>query len=218
MKTAIVDICHTLYRSNTTFDYVDFVLNKKNKKIILLKVKPIKYTLIIMGRFLHKDIYRYLYIKRLRGFKKKELEDIANEFYKNKLNRLKILSTFNAINKEINNYKFILASASLNIVIEAIIKNEKIFEGIAYSSSLDFKNDICTGKLSQDLLGNKHKYFSEVNWVITDNISISNSLKNLKKSQYFQNPKTLLFGNGMVLKWISLYESFVLFLSHSLFF
>ncbi|EMG9280292.1 haloacid dehalogenase-like hydrolase [Enterobacter cloacae] len=193
MKTAIVDVCHTLYRSNTTFDYVDFVLNKKNKKIILLKVKPIKYTLIIMGRFLHKDIYRYLYIKRLRGFKKKELEDIANEFYKNKLDRLKILSTFNAINKEINNYKFILASASLNIVIEAIIKNEKIFEGIAYSSSLDFKNDICTGKLSQDLLGNKHKYFSEVNWVITDNISDLKLAKKSEKVTILSKPKNIAF-------------------------
>jgi phosphoserine phosphatase len=193
VKTAIVDVCHTLYNSNTTFDYVDFVLNKKNKKIILLKIKMIKYMLIIMGRFLHKDIYRYLYIKKLRGFKKTELEGIANEFYRDKLDRLKIVSTFNVINEEIKNYKFILASASLNIIIEAIIKNENIFEGIAYSSILDFKNDICTGKLSQDLLGNKHKYFSEVNWVITDNVSDLELAKKSEKVTILSKPKNFAF-------------------------
>ncbi|MFH7906812.1 HAD family hydrolase [Enterobacter cloacae] len=193
MKTAIVDVCHTLYKSNTTFDYIDFVLNKMNRKTTLIKIKPIKYILIIMGRVLHKDIYRYLYIKKLKGFKKIELEDIANEFYRDKLDRLKILSTFNIINNEKNNYKFILASASLNIVIEAIIKNEKIFEGIAYSSNLDFKNDICTGKLSQDLLGNKHKYFSEVNWVITDNISDLKLAKKSEKVTILSKPKNIAF-------------------------
>ncbi|AHE72845.1 hypothetical protein M942_10060 [Enterobacter ludwigii] len=193
MKTAIVDVCHTLYNSNTTFDYVDFVLNKKNKKTILLKIKPIKYIIIIMGRLLHKDFYRYLYINKLRGFKKIELENIANEFCRDKLERLKILSTFAIINDEINNYKFILASASLNIIIEAIIKNEKVFEENAYSSILEFKNDICTGKLSQDLLGSKHKYFSEVNWVITDNISDLKLAKKSEKVTILSKPKNIAF-------------------------
>lgn len=146
-----------------------------------------------MGKLLHKDFYRYLYIKKLRGFKKIELEDVANEFYREKLERLKILSTFDFINKEVNNYKFILASASLNIVIDAIIKNEKIFEKNAYSSTLDFKNEICTGKLSQDLLGSKHKYFSEVSWVITDNISDLKLAKKSEKVTILSKPKNIAF-------------------------
>ncbi|HII3221952.1 TPA: hypothetical protein ACY3HG_003416, partial [Enterobacter hormaechei subsp. steigerwaltii] len=116
MKIAIVDVCHTLYKSNTTFDYIDFVLNNKNKKVVLLKFKLVKYALIILGRFLHKDLYRYLYIKKLRGFNKSELEYMASEFYRVTLKPLKVASTFDIINKEQTNYKFILASASLNLI------------------------------------------------------------------------------------------------------
>lgn len=34
MKINIIDVCWTLYKSNTTFDFISFVMEKKQKKVI----------------------------------------------------------------------------------------------------------------------------------------------------------------------------------------
>ena len=58
MKINIIDVCWTLYKSNTTFDFISFVMEKKQKKSYrILNIYIIKAFLVLIGKLLKYDIY-----------------------------------------------------------------------------------------------------------------------------------------------------------------
>ena len=80
MKTVCFDICGTLYKSNTTNDFI-YYLSKKNifDRVVFFN----RYVLIanyILDKISNKNFLRKLYFKKLEGMHKDFLHIQANKF------------------------------------------------------------------------------------------------------------------------------------------
>lgn len=197
MKNKIVcDVCWTMYKSNTTFDFIDFVMEKEVKhklKFFLIRLSFLKIFMILLGRVFNFDIYRYFYISLLEGFGRKELEEYVDLFLYNFLNNKKISFTFELLNDfDKNREDIVLCSASLDIVVSKISAQY----GYQYfSSELEFVDGICTGKLKRDLLADKHSLFENdtVDCVVTDNLSDYELVKISRISKILSTKKNMNF-------------------------
>ncbi|KOY62596.1 hypothetical protein AM629_07285 [Photorhabdus heterorhabditis] len=189
----ILDVCGTLYHSNTTFDFIDYLLGKENKHVIkrkILKTYLAKYFLIILGRIINIDIYRSLYIKLLKGFTISKLNKETHYFVKNILFHQKISQTHSLLDK-LNKADIIICSASLDIIIKEVSCTLEIEEH--HATNLIFSREYCTGKIKNDLLGQKDKLFENVYWVITDNKSDLALIKKASKYTIVSRKKDLPF-------------------------
>lgn len=203
MEKVIFDVCGTLYNSNTTFDFIEFVVQDNFKKKILLrtiKFRPIKVAILLLGRLFHVDIYKNLYIKQLKNFTYKELLSKSNSFFYNVLATKEIPFSFDLLKKFQNEKKYDvrLYSASLDIIINTIGHKLNLQ---TKSSELEFRSGICTGKLKLDLFGKKHelvKNNDSIYAVITDNLSDWKLLEIADKRIVLSKKKTFLIGINMV--------------------
>ncbi len=155
----ISDVCNTLYDSNTTFDYIKYVLEKENATKKLNKVKAfenkyhprniVSYILLNVFGF---DYAKALAINQLKGLSKKKLDHYASTFYDERLQSKKIESVFAKI-KSLKDEHLVLASASIEPVIQEIATRLDV---ASYASStLEYENGISTGKLNQEAKGKK---------------------------------------------------------------
>jgi HAD superfamily phosphoserine phosphatase-like hydrolase len=157
---AIFDACGTITKTNNTFHFISYVLKRDNKlrfirfKLILL------FSLFIntlrINKIIKKDIAREWSIKLLKGFSVNSLEKRAEE-YINKVEK----SHFNKkiielIKKEKKSKdKTFIISASINPPIKELAKRLGIKN--YFSSELEIKNDLYTGRLKKDLFGRKEE-------------------------------------------------------------
>ena len=106
----------------------------------------------------------------------------------------KIDFSFNLLNSLKNkDYQLELCSASLDIIINTIGSELNLKSN---SSSLEFQNNICTGKIKKDLLGNKHISIPKsenIYMVVTDNTSDYKLLLRSQKTVIISNKKNLSF-------------------------
>lgn len=195
MTKNIVDVCWTMYRSNTTFDFISFVVKRQknfNLSFFLLNTFAVKLLLIALGRIFKKDYYRYCYIRLLKGYHYDELAKYVDQFYQEFLISRKIEFTFNLLDGFVDKTDVILCSASLDIIVEKVANDF----GVKYfASHLAFKNNFCLGLLESDLLFSKHELFSdtEIDCVITDNLSDYNLVKRAKNPIILSNKKNVIF-------------------------
>jgi len=161
----ISDVCNTLFDSNTTFDYIKFVLEKENKQRKLKKVKAFEkkyhpFSLLSYGlnRFFDYDFAKELAVKQLKGFSKETLANYATLFYDTVLEEKKIATVFQEI-KSLNDNSLVLASASIEPIIVEVSKR---LNAIAYASStLEYKNNFSTGKIKNEAKGRKFELLKE---------------------------------------------------------
>lgn len=179
MKAIFCDICGTLFYSNTTFDFIDYVNNSKKyqfvKKVFLnylaRKSNAVLYHLFGI------DLLKRVFISFLKDLSKDELLLKANEFYANYLNLHKIEDTFSIINEyRSKGYRLYLVSATLDVIAEKVGK-ELNADGVISSPLCYDSQLICKGKIKVDLLGRKfeyvrkNKYYTGNMLVITDDYS-----------------------------------------------
>lgn len=175
----IVDICGTLFKSNTTFDFVDFIDYNNVEYQIFKKVItafPIKVINYIINSIFKIDIRRFLTIKFLKGKSKDVLEQLSNEFYENYLiDRI----NQNVIDKiKCLSGNIILVSATIEPVARTI--SEKLNINNYFASKLEYnKNGICTGKLYHDLLGRKLEEITNHGYITPFKYTISNDFTDL---------------------------------------
>lgn len=146
----IFDICGTLYRVNTTFEYVKF-FHKKNKNF--LRYIYVSFVTSKLGKFLaliFNFSIRKSVIKTLSGFDIKVINLTAEEFYDEVLESEKNQSIFRFFENTDNK---LLLSASIDPVVNVIAKR---LNCVAKSTLLKYnQNDICLGEILEDLKGNK---------------------------------------------------------------
>lgn len=205
MELKIFDVCWTMYKSNTTFDFIRFIYkieNIKSFRLILLNSRIVKIIILLLGRILGRDIYRELFVGLLKGFTRQDIEFLSEKFYKNFLLKKRIDYTFD-IFKKINADEILLCSASLDVVV-AHIANELNVD--FFASELEFKNGVCTGKISKDLLGVKDQILEnkKIELVVTDNLSDLSLVKKSSKSVILSTPKNVNFWkrNGLTVNYI----------------
>ena len=181
MAVTVVDVCWTMYRSNTTFDFINFAnrFYRRNKlSLFFLNNSIFKIFILLVGRIFNLDIYRWLFIFTLKGFTYDELYKVANDFYDLFLIENKIDYTFDIVNEISCNEDIVLCSASLDIVVKVIAERLNFKY---YASELEFVNGVCVGKLKNDLLGKKNELFDglTLSLVVTDNLT---DIKLIQKS------------------------------------
>lgn len=205
MKKAIVDVCDTLYYSNTTFDFLERIASKKleTQLLALRRVRSLMLLNSVLFKLFKVDIYRRLCIyKLLSGKKSSEIKSESELFYEKVLCAKKIIETHAIIKKLSEDFQFILCSASIDPVVEVIA--DKMGCEQFFSTRLIAKDGIYTGQIFVDLLGRKGKHLKEAdvsyNLVITDNKSDIDLIETCGKAIIISEEKNINFWNDFKLK------------------
>lgn len=184
-KIAVFDVCWTLYRSNTTIDFVLFYLKKKRfSRYLFFRIITFRLISIFLSLIGIKNI-RDRMIYQLKGENKSYLthltERFFNEYLINKINE-PVFLYFNKYRHE--GYSLLLASASLDIIVTQISQNENID---FVSSVLGFDDDVCTGKLEFDATGVKYKLLKNATKYCFFDTMFSDNLEDKKMKIYFNS-------------------------------
>jgi len=153
----VCDVCDTLFASNTTFDFIRFILKQENRfrffvlQCISAKYSPLFYLSIATGKLTGVDLVRSFALSFLKNKKEQQLIDLANHFFDQYLVTRKNEKVFSLLAKQ--EAKVVLLSSSISPVI-AVIASRYGFDYVC--SELEFKNSVTTGKLKTDLTEKKH--------------------------------------------------------------
>lgn len=196
-KVNIFDICGTLYSSNTTMDFCEFRCEKKLIKFILILSKSFLGKVVnkILIKFFKFDFIRKMHIKTLVDLKKEKIENDAIRFVKFFLKSKKN----NEVHKLLDNFikkNIILVSATIDPVAKAISEE---LGGLSYiSTTLEYSENRSTGRIKNDLLGNKQLHFKDdqVNFIVTDNKSDLKLCQKATKVMIVSKSKNLNFWNN----------------------
>jgi phosphoserine phosphatase len=174
----LLDICGTLYDSNTTFDFLDFHFKSRGYRLFR------RLTRLIIWRAFNKilfhsiclDLTRMMAVRFLKGITIKQLEDSVDAFYTDWL----VHQSYEAVHSLVNGYKqegknVVIVSATLDVIAQKVSKSLGVSEW--YSTSLGVVDGCCTGKIQVDLLSRKlpflksQQVFPPYYATITDNFS-----------------------------------------------
>lgn len=180
----IIDICGTLYDSNTTFDFVKFKFGKTSQYMpigLCRKSRVICRLNHYWFKLFGKDVLRSKLIKILKGYTSEEIGGMVSDFYDQYLIPRKNKESFDVIEKyRNNNARLILVSATLDVIAKEVAKREHILEWAA--SQLLYDEGKCLGTLGNDLLDGKLETTLSLTKgyaydVITDNYGDSDIIK-----------------------------------------
>lgn len=150
------DVCGTLFKVNTTFDFICFFHKKKSN---ILKRIYCFFLMSIFCKILHrlfKFSLRNAFFKTISNVSKFELYDCAEEYIEYILKYNKIPQVFSYFDTYLHKpgYNVILVSAAIDPVISTLANRYGIE---FYCSKLEYINNNFSGKLVSDLKGKKKK-------------------------------------------------------------
>lgn len=159
---------------NTTFAFIDFLAAQHVvSSFYVTMIRTLKIPMVLLGRLLRYDIYRYLYIHSLKGLQLRVLLDFSESFYLQVLSKNEIpgvMALFSTYIKRSVDTDVILSSASLDCIVQVIAKHLGV--GHYFSSELEYVGGVCRGRLGLDFLGKKHELqYENLQCVVTDNKS-----------------------------------------------
>jgi len=176
-KLFLIDICGTIYRSNTTFDFMEFWFSDVrwfNRLMLIKKHKTVGFINAIIFRIFGLDLIRSYVISHLKGLTEHQLKEMTEKFYDSFLSQVINSNVMEIINtKREAGYRLVIVSATLDCIAKEVAMKLNILE--QFSSELEYKNGICTGRLKTDWLSSKLKNLQNRNVdlsnieVITDN-------------------------------------------------
>lgn len=191
-RTVISDVCDTLFYSNTTFDFIAYVLDVEERRgagvllsVLRNRLSPLNAGLVLLNSFGNRDYFRPLGTRFLRGYRRERLDSMAQDFLTGcLLGRIVEKVTRLLLDHRQAGDRVILASSSLEPVVAAIARHF----GLEYvASELDFRDGISTGRLSRELTGTKDIALARLgvhppyDVVVTDNFSDKGLLSKAKE-------------------------------------
>lgn len=176
----IVDICGTLFSSNTTFDFLDYYIQKKSYRLFRKFSRRFiwkafnKCCMAIFG----KDVTRIIAVKYLKGHSRVVLEKAVDDFYTNRLKPLEHSEVTNLVKhlKQEGN-TIMLVSATLEFIAARIAKELNI--GTYYATGLMYDNERCLGTIDRDLLGGKLDYLHSIGIIPPFAVTITDDLSDM---------------------------------------
>lgn len=205
MRNIILDICDTLYYSNTTFDFLSYLDSRENNRNrVLLSLRKMKFIMCINAfifKFSHIDLFRKICIFFiLKGKEVSYINNLCDEFVHKYLIKKKIPATFKIIEKYSHQNNIIICSASISPIVSSIAKNIQC--NTYFSTELEVKNNTYTGKVKNDILGKKSSILAGLNYdlVITDNKSDIDIIKKSKNVILISVEKNITFWNEFLKK------------------
>lgn len=159
-RVAVFDVCNTLYKSNTTYDFIDYYLQSESvRKLALFRISRSRFLLplwVILGRICKTDMFRYFAIGMLRGAREQYVRDKAVRFVEEVLSQRQNESALSLMQRLRNEgYTVVLASGSLLVVVEEIASVLKVRE--YFACSLESCDGLLTGRYLQDIRGEKDR-------------------------------------------------------------
>lgn len=164
----LVDICWTLYRSNTTFDFLDSIISKKSYYLLraFFKTKVGYRGNILLYRLTRTDWQRRLAVRYLKGISQAELAAKAETFVANLEQTKRIEASFDILSRQ--QAPIVILSGTLDCIAKAV--GNRLHAQEIYSSALEYRNGVCTGRLKEDILLSKKKYIGIDRFtILTDN-------------------------------------------------
>lgn len=197
IKLVFFDVCDTLYDENTTFGFLEYYF-PQGCKALFLKIRKlyiVKALNYLSVRLFGYDFVRQIGISMLKNESQKDLDLQAKYYVSDRLENKKnkeihiLLSRFKEEGKEI-----VLLSGSLDFIIKAIAS--KLHIDSYYATTLQYINNVSTGKIGIDLLREKdHILKSNFNGrsyiVVTDNLSDMNIVKDAQQSYILSKEKNI---------------------------
>ncbi|HBZ34511.1 MAG TPA: hypothetical protein DEO38_05370 [Bacteroidales bacterium] len=149
MHVTLVDICWTLYSSNTTYDFCRYVAGED------MVCAPMSRWLRRINVFIYRltgiDMYKSSLVNSLKGMSRQTLEVKAQTFVDEFLEQRRIAPVWNIMPRS----NVVLLSATLDIVAEQVAKHIGALRFCA--TQLNFDNEgLCQGTISNDLQQRKH--------------------------------------------------------------
>lgn len=177
----LVDICGTLFQSNTTIDFLRYTLDNKKieQEIKLIRSLPWRILNGICHRMFKYDLSRRMLLKHFNGWNKRDLNLAAEKFYTEYLLPRKNEEVWQIIEKA--DKKILLVSGTLDVIADCITNHIHATKTI--SSHLEYKDNICTGILKKDVFNNKfaelkkQEFIPPFHSIVTDNIGDSDIIK-----------------------------------------
>ncbi|WP_455623905.1 HAD family hydrolase [Parabacteroides sp.] len=189
-RSVLIDICGTLYDSNTTMDFLDWTFGSFRKYQLYRRVSRTFFARAVNKLLLQTfsfDFIRKIGISFLRGKSKEEISALVDEFYNSFLLQrqqkqpMEIVETYRA-----KGYKLILVSATLDCIARKVAEEMRISEW--YTSTLRYEKGICTGTLTADLLHKKRNALRgnaclpPYGMTISDNLSDADLMRQSERS------------------------------------
>lgn len=162
-KTVVFDVCDTLFYSNTSFEFLEYVFKNNKVKSLYLTLYTAKWSIIfifgvLLSKVIKRDIIRSWSLSLLEGYPKKVLFNYAEDFVTSQLCSKKVKATNKKLQELKQNHKVLILSASIDPVIDTISAQYGVK---CFSSVLEYSGGICTGKLNIDLTGRKLNMLNE---------------------------------------------------------
>lgn len=158
-KIIIFDVCHTLVDTNSTFSYVDYLLDKWIKPWykILFHNKLLWYFYYFLWLFFRFDVKIFLTKSFFKWLVVKDINILSQDYYKRYEEKI-FPNMLTIINRERKTSKIILLSSSINQPIDYL----KYKFGIDwFSSKLEEKNWKYTWKILLPLWWRKETIFEK---------------------------------------------------------
>lgn len=206
-KIVLVDICGTLYNSNTTFDFLDYYLKSKNyllfrkfSKLYVWKVLN-KVSLVIFKY----DLTRSIAVGYLKNKTKQELSEAVDLFYEEVLVNLKNIEPFLLLEEfKSKGYRVILVSATLDFIAKKVSLVTNVSE--YYATDLVYINDKCVGQIENDLLAKKLKYLISKNILPPYELTMSDNFSDICLFENSRN-KLIISKKKDFQKWNSVIQT-----------
>jgi phosphoserine phosphatase len=182
-RVVVVDICNTLFDSNTTFDFIDYCVRTKRIKSRVFfyragikRFSPFFWFLLVLQKAFGHDYHKSLAVSLLAHQSIKDVNSWANQFYKEFLAPRSIHQTADLL-KSFDSKQVILASSTIEPVAK-VIASEMAIENFV-STELEVSEGRYTGRIKNELSGNKLEAIEKklgnadfmVDVVLTDNFS-----------------------------------------------
>lgn len=196
-KILVVDLCDTLYTSNTTQDFFNYTF--ANDEVYLkLKNKNKSFSFKVMNKLSNKvfkyDLSRALTTKILRDKESSKIDELVSKFLEGFLESKKINKVHEIIEEyKKNGYKIIMVSASYDFIGKCVAKKIGIDDVIA--SRAEVLDNKYTGRVAEDILHTKLSKFKEKFpsyedlVMITDNTTDYEFVKETSKSYIVINKR-----------------------------
>ena len=126
----LTDICWTLYRSNTTFDFMDKQITSSHYKRMrrIMHKPPFRWLNLLFTKLFHHDLERAMALRFLRSLSPMQRQEQADVFRDQFLNERRIPETWSLL----ENRRVILVSGTLDVIAHAVAKEvhpEAVFAG-----------------------------------------------------------------------------------------
>ena len=164
----VFDVCDTLFYSNTTFDYLGYVLAQKGwrgrqqlLRLLTRRWSPAYLGLAVWQKLTGADASKAAALRLLTGLPKAELYDLGQRFLTEFLGERRIAPTHALLAGLAGTRpRVVLLSASLDPIVAAIAEAL----GVEFvSSELEYDaQERCTGRLRRELGGQKHHALAEL--------------------------------------------------------